>query len=54
MKALAVVLAVLLVLAHPLAAAVVLGLTAAACGASAWLVWRAFRMRPNPYPWRTT
>lgn len=52
MKALAVVLAVLLVLAHPAATAAVLGGELAVCGALGWMIRRAFRAHPHPY-WRT-
>jgi hypothetical protein len=51
-RALAVVLAVLLVLAHPAAAAAVLGVELAVCGGIGCLIWRASRLRPYPY-WRT-
>jgi hypothetical protein len=52
-KALAVVLSVLTVLAHPVAAAVVFATVLAVCGAGAWLAWRALRRRPGPSPhWR--
>ena len=52
MKAVLIVLAVLLVLAHPTAAAAVLGAELAVCGALGCLIWRASRVRPHPY-WRT-
>ena len=52
MKALAVVLAVLLVLAHPVAAAVILGAELAVCGGVGFLIWRASRLCPHPH-WRT-
>jgi hypothetical protein len=52
MKALGLILAVLLVLAHPAAAAAVLGAELAVCGVLGWLAWRT--LRRNPYPcWRT-
>lgn len=53
MKALMIVLAVLLVLAHPAAAAVVLVADLTLGGALGWLAWRT--MRRHSYPcWRTT
>lgn len=52
MKALAIVLAVLLVLAHPAAAAAVLGIELTICGVLGCLVWRTVRRHPHPY-WRT-
>lgn len=53
MKAVLIILAALFALAHPVAVAVAFGAVLAACGASAWIVWRAFRYRPGPCPWRT-
>lgn len=52
MKALAVVLAVLLVLAHPAAAAAIVGPELAVCCAVGRLFWRAARPRLYPH-WRT-
>lgn len=52
MKALAIILAVLLVLAHPAAAAAVLAAELGVCAVLGWLVWRALRQHPYPY-WRT-
>jgi hypothetical protein len=51
-KALAIILSVLLVLAHPAAAAAVLGAELAVCTALGWLVWRTLRRHPHPC-WRT-
>ncbi len=48
MKALMIVLAVLLVPAHPLAAAAVLAAELAACGVPGLLIWRAARFRSHP------
>jgi len=52
MKAVLIVLAVLLVLAHPAAAAAILAAELAVCGGVGCLIWRASRVRPYPY-WRT-
>jgi hypothetical protein len=52
MKALAVILAMLLVLAHPAGAAAVLGVELAVCGGIGCLIWRASRSHSHPY-WRT-
>lgn len=52
MKALAIVAFVLMVLAHPAAAAAVLGAELAICGVLGGLVWRTVRRHPHPY-WRT-
>lgn len=43
MKALVIILAVLLVLAHPVAVAVALGAEAAAVAGVGWLAWRGLR-----------
>jgi hypothetical protein len=51
-KALAIVLAVLLVLAHPAAVAVVLAAELAACAVLGALIWRA--IRPQRFPRRGT
>ena len=49
MKALAIILAVLLVLAHPVAAAVALTAGLAVCGAVGWAAWRVTQqVRPCP------
>ena len=49
MKAILIILAVLLVTAHPVAVAVVLGLELAAVAALGWLIWRALRgSAPSP------
>jgi hypothetical protein len=53
MKALAVISAVLLVLAHPVAAAAVLTAELAVCAAFGWLVWRIVRPGRLSRPWRT-
>jgi hypothetical protein len=53
MKALAIVLAVLLVLVHPAAAAAVLTAELAVCAALGWLVWRIVRPGRLYRPWRT-
>ena len=52
MKALLIVLAVLLVVAHPAAAALVVGAELAACGLAAWMVRRAFCRNPCLH-WRS-
>ena len=52
MKALAIVLALLLLLAHPVGVAAVAGVELAVCGALGWLIWRALRLHPSLY-WRT-
>jgi hypothetical protein len=51
-KTLAIILVILLVLAHPVAACLVLGAEAAVCSAAALLVCRLLRPYPYPY-WRT-
>jgi hypothetical protein len=48
MKALAVAVFVLLVLAHPAAAAAILSAELGVCGALGWLVRRALRRHPHP------
>lgn len=48
MKAVLVILAVLLAVAHPAAAALVLGAELAACTVLGWLAWRALRRHPHP------
>jgi hypothetical protein len=52
-KALAVILAVLLMLAHPAAVIAVLGAELAVCSALGWLVWRIVRPGRLYRPWRT-
>ena len=52
MKALAIMLAMLLTLAHPVAAAAVVAVELAVCGLLGWLIWRTFRLHPCLY-WRT-
>ncbi len=49
MKALVIILAVLLVLAHPVALVLVLAAELAACSGLGWLIWRAARYRPCPH-----
>jgi hypothetical protein len=51
-KALAVLLVVLLVLAHPAATVAVLSAELTVCGALGVMIWRVFRAHPYPY-WRT-
>lgn len=53
MKALAIILAVLLVLAHPMAAAAVVGAVLAVCGVLGWRIRRALRFRSCPHMRRT-
>lgn len=52
MKAAVIVLAFLLVIAHPAAATTILGAELGVCGALGWLAWRA--LRRHPYPYRRT
>jgi hypothetical protein len=54
MKALAVIVFVLMVLAHPAAAAAVLGAELAACVVLGWLAWRALRPMRTVPAWRST
>lgn len=49
MKALAIVLAVLLVIAHPAAAAAVAAAELGACAVLGLVIWRAARSWPRPY-----
>lgn len=49
MKALVIVLAVLLVLAHPAAAVAVVGAELSTCCVLGALIWRASRFRPCPH-----
>lgn len=49
MKAVVIVLAFLLALSHPAAAAAVTVTGLAVCAASGWLVWRATRFRSCPH-----
>jgi hypothetical protein len=53
-KAVAVLLAVLLVLAHPVAVAVVLGVEAPVVGALGLLIWRGLRAVGGSPEWRRT
>lgn len=53
MKAAALILALLLVLAHPPVAATVAVAELAACTMLGWLIWRARPFRLYPH-WRTT
>ena len=54
MKALVIILAALLVIAHPAAAAAVLGAELGACTVLAVLIWRARRFRSCPHMRRAT
>lgn len=53
MKALVIVLAVLLVVAHPAVAAAVLAAELGVCAALGWLIWRVVRPGRLYRPWRT-
>lgn len=52
MKAVAVVLAFLLVLAHPAAVTPVLAVDLAVCSVLGWLTWRGLRAAMLPATWR--
>ena len=54
MKAVAVVLAFLLVLSHPAAVAAVLAAEMAVCGILGWLTWQGLRAAMIPATWRRT
>ena len=52
MKAVAVILAVLLVARHPAAVGAVLAVEAVVCGGLGWLTWRGLRAVVQPPAWR--